>query len=120
MPPKPHLHTDLIIYEEIISGRLHPALPRYGDLTVLQTIAKDANTQIFCTCGLEENPESVIEGFDFAILGYRFREDVEILIKQNSRKRIHELVAAPARIYSLEEHISAASARPRNLPSSWP
>ena len=69
-----------------LSGRLHPALPRFGDLAVLQTIAKDANTQIFCTCGLDENPEALIDGFDFSILGYRFKEDAEIFIKQNQIK----------------------------------
>ncbi len=55
---------------------------------------------------MEDDPESIIEGFDITELGYQFKEDVEILIRKNDKKKVHELIARPKRIYPLEDHFS--------------
>jgi hypothetical protein len=103
MGSKLHQQTDLLVYEEISSGRLNPWLPETGDSSFLQNLVISANTKMFCTCNLEEDLESIIENFDITGLGYHFREDAEIVVRQNSKKMLHELVARPKRIYPLED-----------------
>jgi hypothetical protein len=103
MGSKIHQQTDLLIYEEITSGRLNPMLPRNADLSVLQNLIIEANTKTFFTCSLEDDPENIIDSFDLTELGYHFREDVEVVIRKNEKKKMHELIARPKRIYPLED-----------------
>jgi hypothetical protein len=103
MPNKLYQQTDLHIYEDISSGRLNPQLKQNGDLLFLQNLVIHANTKTFHSCRLEEDPEILIENFDITNLGYHFREDAEIEVLQNTRKKVQEFIAKPNRIYPLED-----------------
>jgi hypothetical protein len=103
MPNKLYKQTDLHIYEDISSGRLNPQLKQNEDLLFLKNLVIHANTKTFSTCSLEEDPENLIENFDITNLGYHCREDAEIAVRQNTRKKVHEFIARPNRIYPLED-----------------
>jgi len=103
MYSKLYQQTDLHIYEEISSGRLNPQLKQNGDLLFLQNVVIHANTKTFHSCSLDDDPENSIENFDITNLGYHCREDAEIVVRQNTRKRVHEFIAKPNRIYPLED-----------------
>ena len=106
MRNKLHQQTDLLIYEEIISGRLNPQLPANGELSVLQNLVKIANTKTFCTCSIEDDLARLIKSFDITELGYQFREDAEIMVKEDPEQKMRELIASPKKIYPLEDHFN--------------
>jgi hypothetical protein len=83
MRNKLHLQTDLLIYEEIVTGRLNPQLSENGELSVLQNLVKIANTKTFCTCSIEDDQTRLIKSFDITELGYQYREDAEIMVKES-------------------------------------
>ena len=64
MRNKLYLQTDLLIYEEIVTGKLNPQLPANGELSVLQNLVKIANTKTFCTCRIEDDLARLIKSFD--------------------------------------------------------
>jgi len=103
MSNKLYQQTDLHIYEDISSGRLNPHLKQNGDLSFLQNMVILANTRTFLSCSLEEDPEIFIENFDITNLGYHSREDAEIAVHKNTRKKVHEFIARPNRIYPLDD-----------------
>ncbi|MBN1184216.1 MAG: hypothetical protein JXB49_18145 [Bacteroidales bacterium] len=106
MRNKLHQQTDLLIYEEIVTGRLNPQLPSNGELSVLQNLVKNANTKTFCTCSIEDDPARLIKGFDITELGYQFKEDAEITVKEDPEQKVCELIASPKRVYPLEDHFN--------------
>jgi hypothetical protein len=62
----PYQQTDLLIYEEIASGKLHPRLPANCEMQFLKNLVVFANTKTFCTCRIEEDPAGAIKGFEFS------------------------------------------------------
>src|SRR4030042_751629 len=106
MRNKLHQQTDLLIYEEIISGRLNPQLPANGELSVLQNLVKTANTKTFCTCSIEDDLARLIKSFDITELGYQFKEDAEIMVKEDPEQKVCELIASPKRVYPLEDNFN--------------
>jgi hypothetical protein len=106
MRNKLHQQTDLLIYEEIVTGRLNPQLPSNGELSVLQNLVKNANTKTFCTCSIEDDPARLIKGFDITELGYQFKEDAEITVKEDPEQKVCELIASPKRVYPLEDNFN--------------
>jgi hypothetical protein len=104
MRNKLHQQTDLLIYEEIASGRLSPRLPANCELQFLKNLVVFANTKTFCTCRIDDDPARLIKGFDITELGYQFREDAEIVVKKDTEQNMHEIIARPLKIYQLEDH----------------
>jgi hypothetical protein len=81
-----HRQTDLHIYEEIISGKLNPAIQENSDVHILQNLIVSSNTRIFYKCESEVDPKEFVETYDVTELGYQFREDAEILVKEDPCK----------------------------------
>jgi hypothetical protein len=86
-----HRQTDLHIYEEIISGKLNPAIQENGELHILQNLIVNSNTRIFYKCGPEEDPKVFVATYDVTELGYQFREDAEILVKEDPLNKGKEI-----------------------------
>jgi hypothetical protein len=106
MRNKLHQQTDLLIYEEIASGRLNPRLPANSELQFLKNLVVFANTKTLCTCRIDDDPAKLIKCFDITELGYQFREDAEILVKDDTEQKVHQIIARPTKIYQLEDHFN--------------
>jgi hypothetical protein len=106
MRNKLHQQTDLLIYEEIASGRLNPRLHPNSELQFLKDLVIIANTKTFCTCRIDDDPARLIKGFDITELGYQYREDAEIVVKVDTEQKVHQIIARPKRIYQLEDQFS--------------
>ena len=101
MQPKLHTMIDVLLFSEIVSGKLNPSLKKYNIPNNLTRLIFQAQTQKVLLGNDDE-----LSDFDSSIYGFKNQQDCRIKKVNTKNTKTYEIALIPTKIYELQEDFS--------------